>query len=193
MKTIIGLTIAFILAVGMIGVGTLAYFTDTETSVGNELTAGILDLKTDDADGVSETLYATNLAPGDTVGPSTIQLKNSGSVDGSSLDIAFSYVESDGSRNLVNKSADDTAAMMEVTTLSYGGSDLLGSVTNSNGNGYVDIEDLKNEDLTGQSGINAPPATNTKDFEIAIQLRSETGNDFQADGITMTITFTLNQ
>jgi len=81
MKTIIGLTIAFILAVGMIGVGTFAYFSDTETSAGNQLTAGTLDLKTDDADGVSETLYATNLAPGDTVGPSTIQLKNSGSVE----------------------------------------------------------------------------------------------------------------
>jgi len=190
MKTIIGLTIAFILAVGMIGVGTLAYFTDTETSVGNQLTAGTLDLKTDNADGVSETLYATNMAPGDTVGPSTIQLKNSGSVDGSTLDIEFSYVESDGSHNSVDKSANDTAAMMEVTTLSYGGSSLLSTVSDANVNGYKDIEDLKNEDLSGQSGINASV---TENFEIAVQLRSETGDDFQADGITLTITFTLNQ
>jgi len=190
MKTIIGLTIAFILAVGMIGVATFAYFSDTETSAGNQLTAGTLDLKTDNADGVSETLYATNLAPGDTVGPSTIQLKNSGSVDGSTLDIEFSYVESDGSRNSVDKSANDTAAMMEVTTLSYGGSSLLSSVSDANVNGYKDIEDLKNEDLSGQSGINASA---TENFEIAVQLRSETGNDFQADGITLTMTFTLNQ
>ena len=190
MKTIIGLTIAFILAVGMIGVATFAYFSDTETSAGNQLTAGTLDLKTDDADGVSETLYATNMAPGDTVGPSTIQLKNSGSVDGSSLDIEFSYVESDGSPNSVDKSANDTAAMMEVTTLDYGGSDLLGSVSDSNGNGYEDIEDLENEDLSGQSGIDASA---TENFEIAVQLRSETGDDFQADGITLTMTFTLNQ
>jgi len=190
MKTIIGLTIAFILAVGMIGVATFAYFSDTETSADNQLTAGTLDLKTDDADGVSETLYATNLAPGDTVGPSTIQLKNSGSVDGSTLDIEFSYVESDGSRNSVDKSANDTAAMMEVTTLSYGGSSLLSSVSDANVNGYKDIEDLKNEDLSGQSGINASV---TKNFEIAVQLRSETGDDFQADGITLTMTFTLNQ
>ena len=190
MKTIFGLTIAFILAVGMVGVGALAYFTDTETSAGNQLTAGTLDLKTDDADGVSETLYATNLAPGDTVGPSTIQLKNSGNVDGSTLDIEFSYVETDGSPNLVDKSASDTAAMMEVTTLDYGGSDLLGSVSDSNGNGYEDIEDLKNEDLSGQSGIDASA---TENFEIAVQLRSETSDDFQADGITLTMTFTLNQ
>ena len=193
MKKITGLTMAFVLAVGMIGVGTFAYFTDTETSTGNQLTAGTLDLKTDDADGVSQTLYAINMAPGDTVGPSTIVLKNSGSVDGSTLDIAFSYVESDGSPNSVDKTADETAAMMEVTTLTYGVTDLLASVSNNNGNSYPDIQDLKDYGLPSQTGLNAPPATNTKDFVITVRLWSDTGNDFQADGITMTMTFTLNQ
>ena len=190
MKKVIGLTIAFLLAVGMVGIGTFAYFSDTENSTDNQLTVGTLDLKTDDADGVSQTLYATSMSPGDTVGPSAIVLKNSGSINGSTLDIAFSYVESDGSPNEVNKDADDTAAMMEVTTLSYGGSSLLGSVSDLNGNGYKDIEDLKNDDLTGLSGIDASA---TENFQIAVQLRSETGSDFQADGINMTMTFTLNQ
>ena len=99
-------------------------------------------------------------------------------------------MESDGSPNSVDKSANDTAAMMEVTTLDYGGSSLLSSVSDANVNGYKDIEDLKNEDLSGQSGINASA---TENFEIAIKLRSETGDDFQADGITLTMTFTLNQ
>jgi len=193
MKKIIGLTLAFVLAVGMIGVGTFAYFIDTETSTGNQLTAGTLDLKTDDADGVSQTLYAINMAPGDTVGPSTIVLKNSGSVHGSTLDMTFSYVESDGSHNSVDKTADETAAMMEITTLTYGGSDLLGSVSNSNSTDWKDIQDLKNASLTGQDGINAPPATNTKDFVITVRLWSDTGNDFQADGISVTMTFILNQ
>jgi hypothetical protein len=111
-------------------------------------------------------------------------------VDGSTLDIAFSYVENDGSPNSVDKSADDTAAMMEVTTLTYGGSDILSSVSDGNTNGYEDIQDLKNADLTSQSGINASA---TKDFVITVQLRSDTGNDFQDDGITVTMTFTLNQ
>ena len=190
MKKILGLTIAFVLFFGLVGGGTWAYFSDTEISTNNQLTAGTLDLKTDDADGVTQTLYATNMNPGDTVGPATIQLRNAGSVDGSTLDIAFSYVESDGSPNPVNKTADETAGMMEVTTLNYGGSSLLGSVSDANSNGYKDVYDLKNADLTGQSGLNASA---TKNFEIAVQLRSETGNDFQADGITMTMTFTLNQ
>lgn len=190
MKVIISLTMALILIVSIIGVGSFAHFGDTETSANNQLTAGTLDLKTDDVNGVSQTLYSANMTPDDTVGPSTIQLKNSGSMNGSALDIVFSYVENDGSPNTVNKSADDTAGMMEVTTLSYDGSSLLSSVSDANTNGYKDVYDLANADLTGQSGISASA---TKSFQIAVQLRTETGNDFQADGITITMTFTLNQ
>ena len=190
MKKILGLAIAFVLLIGMTGIGTWAYFSDTETSTGNQLTAGTLNLTTNDADGVTQTLLATNMAPGDTVGPETITLKNTGSVAASSLDLAFSYVESDGSTNPVDMTADATAAMLEVTTLNYGGSSLLSSVSDGNSNTYKDIEDLKNADLSGQSGIDASAS---KDFEIAVQLRTSTGNDFQADGITVTMTFTLNQ
>jgi hypothetical protein len=151
---------------------------------------GTLDLKTNNLDGVTKTLYTTNMAPGGYFGPSAIQLRNAGSLDGSTLNIAFTYVESDGSPNSVNKSADDTAAMIEVTTLSYDGSSLLGSVTDANANGYKDLQDLKNANLNGQSGINASA---TKNFQIAVQLRSSTGNDYDADGIDLTMTFTLNQ
>jgi len=193
MKKILGLTIAFLLLIGMTGIGTWAYFSDVETSTGNQMTAGTLDLKTDDVDGVSQTLFATNMAPGDTVGPETITLKNTGSVDGLTLDLAFSYVENDGSPNPVDKSADETAAMLEVTVLNYGGLSLLcdDDVINGNGNGWKDIQDLTTSDLSGQSSIDA---STSKDFQIAVQLRGvETGNDFQADGITVTMTFTLNQ
>lgn len=189
-KMVIGLIIAFMLAVSMTSVGVFAYFSDTETSTDNQFTAGTLDLKTDDADGVSQTLYATNLAPGNTVGPSTIALKNAGSIDGSTVDIAFSYVENDGSPNSVNMGTDDTAGMLEVTILNYGGTSLLSSVNDSNSNGYIDVHDLADDGLPERSGINASA---TKDFEIAVQLRSDTGNDFQADGINTTMTFTLNQ
>jgi spore coat-associated protein N len=192
MKKILGLTIAFMLVMGIAGIGTWAYFSDTETSTGNTITAGTLDLKTDDMDGVTQTLLATNMAPGDVVGPETITLKNSGSVTGATLDLAFSYIESDGSPNPTDMTADETAAMIEVTILNYGNPSvsILSSISDGNLNGYPDIEDLKTTGLSGLSGIDASA---TKDFEIAVQLRTETGNDFQADGITVTMTFTLNQ
>ena len=76
MKKILGLTVAVLLSIGMVGIGTWAYFSDVETSTGNVLTAGTLDLKTNDVDGVSQTLLATNMEPGDTIGPEIIILKN---------------------------------------------------------------------------------------------------------------------
>ncbi len=190
MKKILGLMISVLLLVGMVGIGTWAYFSDVETSTGNILAAGTLDLKTNDADGVSQTLFATNMEPGDTIGPESITLKNAGSVAGSTLNLAFTYVESDASSNPVNKSADDTAAMIEVTILKYDGFSILASIMDNNTNGYRDIQDLKNTDLSGQSGISA---STSKEFEIVVKARDSLGGDYQADGITITMTFTLNQ
>ncbi len=190
MKKIVGLSLALIIITGMIGVDTFAYFTDTEASSSNLLAAGTLDLKTDDADGVSQTLYATSMSPGATAGLSTIVLKNAGTADGATLDIVFSYVESDGSPNSVNKTADEVAAIMEVTALNYGGSSLLASISDINSNSYKDVFDTENSDLAGLSGI---AASATKNFDISVRLRSETENNFQSDGISMTITFTLKQ
>ena len=191
MKKILGLTIAFMLLIGMGGIGTWAYFQDTETSTGNVFAAGTLDLKTNDVDGVTQTLYASNLKPGDSV-PGSITLKNTGSVAGSTLDLAFSYVESDASPNPTNMTADETAAMIQVTTLNYGVTNLITSVpvADDNGNGWIDMQDVAGTDLSGQGGIGA---LSTKDFAITVQLRIGTSSDFQSDGINITMIFTLNQ
>jgi len=190
MKKIFGLSLVLILVVGIIGVATFAYFTDNDNSSGNSFVSGTLELKTNNLDGVTQTLYATGMSPGATVGPSTITLKNTGTINGTTLDIFFSYIESDGSPNTVNKTADEVAAMLEVVTLDYGGSSLLNSVSDINSNGYKDVYDLKNTTFTGLNGINASAS---KTFDISIQLRNTTGSDFQADGINMTMTFTLEQ
>lgn len=174
---------------GMIGVVTSAYSINNEPS-SNSFAAGTLALKTNDLDGVSQTLYATGMSPGATVGPSTIILKNAGTVDAATLDIVFSYAESDGSPNDTDMTANETAAMIEVMTLNYGGSDLLSSISDVNSNLYKDVYDLKNSDLTGLNGI---AASATKDFIISVRLRNETENNFLADGITITMTFTLKQ
>jgi predicted ribosomally synthesized peptide with SipW-like signal peptide len=190
MKKILGLSLILILVVGIIGIATYANFTDNDNSSGNSFVSGTLELKTDNLDGVTQTLYATGMSPGATIGPSNITLKNVGTVNGATLDIVFSYTESDGSPNVVNVTADEVAAMIQVTTLDYGGSSLLGSVSDSNINAYIDIYDLKNAHLTGLSGLDAGAS---KSFDISIQLISTTGNDFQNDGINITMTFTLKQ
>jgi spore coat-associated protein N len=189
-KKVVGLTIALILLLGMSGIGTWAYFSDVETSSENVLAAGTLDLKTDDVDGVSQTLLASNIMPGDTVGPETIILKNSGTVAGSSLDMSFSYIESDSSPNPAPMTANATAAILQVTTLNYNDSSLLNSVSDNNSNGYKDVYDLSTANLTGLDGIGA---SSTEDFEIGVTLRSDASKDFQSDGIDITMNFILNQ
>jgi predicted ribosomally synthesized peptide with SipW-like signal peptide len=190
MKKIFGLSLVLILAVGIIGVATFAYLTDNETSSGNSFVSGTLDLTINDTGGVTQTLYATGMSPGATVGPSTLTLKNTGTINGSTLDIVFSYAESDGSPNVVNMTADELAAVIEVTTLDYGGTNLLSGISDSNSNGYIDIYDLMKANLTALIGLDAGAS---KSFDISVHLRSETGNDFQNDGINITMTFTLEQ
>jgi len=174
----------------MSGIGTWAYFNDVETSSQNVLAAGTLDLKTDDVDGVSQTLIASNIMPGDTVGPETIILKNSGTLAGSSLDMSFSYIESDTSPNPIDMSADNTASIIEITTLDYDSSSLLSAVSDNNSNGYPDVYDLSSANITGLAGIGA---SSTKDFTIAVKLRADADKSYQSDGINITMNFILNQ
>ncbi len=97
MKKIIGLTIAALLIIGSVGAGTLAYFSDTETSTGNSLTAGTLNLVstvsgtapadatkytlTAGGDGINGNVVLTRLAPGDN-GTIVWTLNNSGTLSG---------------------------------------------------------------------------------------------------------------
>ena len=66
------------------GMGTIAYFSDAETSTGNTFTAGTIDLTVANsggswADGVSGTWTAGNMAPADTV-TATLYARNNGTL-----------------------------------------------------------------------------------------------------------------
>ncbi|UCD08649.1 MAG: hypothetical protein JSU79_09850 [Dehalococcoidales bacterium] len=189
-KKIVGLVIVLLLLASMSAISTWAFFTDVETVTSNVLAAGTLDLKTDDQDGVSQTLVATNMTPGDIAGPEIIILKNSGSLTSSSIDISFSYIDDDSSPNPTDMSADDTASYIVVTTLKYDNSSILSSVDDNNSNGYKDVYDLHTSNLTGLAGIASGA---TKDFEIAVQLSENVTGHYQSDGIDITMTFSLKQ
>jgi spore coat-associated protein N len=81
LKKILGLTIAAILVIGMVGVGTWAYFEDTETTTAT-LSAGTLNLQVNGGDGAVTTFSMSNLKPGAT-GSGNTTVNNVGSLDGS--------------------------------------------------------------------------------------------------------------
>jgi len=190
-KKILGLVIGLLLMAGMSGISTWAFFSDVETSSNNVLAAGTLDLKTDDQDGVNQTLMATNMRPGDIVGPEIIILKNSGSLTSSSIDISFSYIEDDSTPNPIDMNADDTASFIIVTILKYDGANVLTNVEDHNTNGNIDVYDLATtSNLTGLPGITSGV---TKNFEITVQLSENVTGQYQSDGIDITMTFSLKQ
>jgi predicted ribosomally synthesized peptide with SipW-like signal peptide len=88
-KLIIGLSIIGVVAVVAIG-GTIAYFSDTETSAGNSFAAGTLDLKVDDKDDPEvASISLGDMKPGDDTGYYKWVLKNTGSLPGK-LSVTFS-------------------------------------------------------------------------------------------------------
>jgi len=95
-KKILFSLMAILLAVGLVGAGAFAYFSDTETSTGNTFTAGALDLVVvttgacsnagkitvnEQGDGFNDDVVFTDLAPGDS-GSITWTITNTGSLPG---------------------------------------------------------------------------------------------------------------
>ncbi len=67
MKKILGLSIAAILIIGLVAGGTVAYFSDTETSEDNTFTAGVIDLEIDPTTGQAVAIDGRlDLKPGET-------------------------------------------------------------------------------------------------------------------------------
>jgi predicted ribosomally synthesized peptide with SipW-like signal peptide len=196
-KKIIGLLILAFIMLGVVSTATFANFNDSESSSKNKLAAGTFDLRTNGVNSVTATLININVKPNNAVNGSTIQLSNAGLINGATLNISFSYIESDNAsqNGTPNMTADQVAAVLQVTVLSYDTINLLAlPLTDTNSNGYIDVQDLINAINTAKmsllSGLNAGA---TKLFNISVLLRDGISNDFQGDGINITMTFTLNQ
>lgn len=124
---------------GLVGAGTMAYFSDTETSSGNTFTAGTFDLQLQDAnetwsDGVSATWQSPpNWAPGDPEVVAELEMKDIGSVGADLVAIhAANLSEADNGYNEPegSGSANDISNHIYVTWLQYteGGSYLYGNL-----------------------------------------------------------------
>ena len=172
------------------GAGTMAYFRDSETSGGNTVTAGTIDLV---LGGSGSFAFNTALAPSQSTS-GTLTLLNSGSVGGS-VDVDVSYSENDASGNDQNVSADDLASNLTVETLTYGGNDQTDQVAAAGP--QPTLQELATNDLTagettGNDLVDLPDPGAGTPFTLGLRLEN-VGNQFQSDGINITLTFHLNQ
>ena len=203
------------------GAGTFALFQDTESSTGNTINAGTLELTVSDGDpneeGASGTWTISNAKPGGEPVLADIALKNAGSIEADhvELDVSVDPTESDVNGNdeadEMPESAKGMAEQFEVTKMTYDdGTDILNGSSDTSGlsdaneNGIIDIGDL----VSGNDGvlddITPPPAPGggieglTIEFQWANDSKfdtsvSGTNNDYQGDELDITVTMALHQ
>lgn len=181
----------------IIGV-TRAAWSDTAQSTGNVFTAGSLDLKlTDDneidEDNVSMTWGELGMVPGGTPIDKTLSLKNSGTVAGNHVHFSVANTVTDNGA----AATPDMDSYLEVSTLEYDTVDILGEITDSNGNSYIDLADFSaagligdDSDATGNALIDTG-ADHT--LRMVVGLNTATPSDIQGDSVETTLTATLHQ
>lgn len=201
---------------------TWSYYADSDDSTGNTLQADAMDLRIDGSDSLSSTFTITSGSPGSSASH-TYDLTNNGGVTADHVEVSFSYAENDpgsepGDSDLnVELGATETASLVRVTTLEYRNDagtvlyDATSDMSDGNGNGVIDLEDVQNhqssfDDLAAPQ----PNGGNTTKLAITVQLVDDDGGafteggntagsltgsdeDLMADGVDVTITFTLNQ
>jgi predicted ribosomally synthesized peptide with SipW-like signal peptide len=175
----------------VVGAGTLAYFSDTETSSGNKFIAGTLDLKVNDKDD-PEVDYITveNMKPGDS-GSYTWTAKNVGSITGS-LTLVVSAITNDD--NFCNEPEAGVPDNTPGDAEGKGGGELgdyLDVVLKVNG------EKMYEGPLNGMTGtyrnVTTLAQNETADVKLEWSIDSEVGNIIQSDSAEFDITFQLDQ
>jgi spore coat-associated protein N len=213
-RKILILSLVVLLLCVAVGVTTWAYFSNTGQSTENAFSAGTLNLKLTDSsetdqDNVTASFGGSVLKPGDTVGPSTITLKNVGDLTASHVDFAIDTLATDNATyNATDLGANiaDMSTVMLVSALSYDGTSLLtqttpGTFDNAviqaadvagNNNDAITLNELKGVKI---ESLSAPAANSgsTKVFSITVGIPSGTGNGIQGDVVDVTVTFGLYQ
>lgn len=173
-----------LMAVG-VGAGTWAYFSDTETSSGNYIAAGTLELKLgdggsnwyDDPDIPSYTINDVYPGWSDWV---DFYAKNFGSIDGD-LYMKVTYTESGGDNPEAEGTPDDAVLDDNLYVAVYVDGVLQDNQTLSwwQSQGYYSLGDLA--------------AGNMAHIKIEVYIPTTVGNEIQGDSVTVDVEFKLMQ
>jgi len=206
----------------LIGAGTVAYFSDTETSKGNRFTVATgPDLKLSHSsagpwtDGVTGTWTLADMKPGNETPTASVFFKNFGSAS-STMTITCNYtvdedtnpVESDTDA-YTDEHPDEMAKYMVITYMWYkndhlslncltgheGYSGLTKEdwrVSDTDGDGKITLYDLKEDPLVNLPSPDTQPDQYYTQLDMRIKFDENAGNDFQGDIFDLTMIFTLN-
>lgn len=205
------------------GAGTMALFSDEETIEDNRVEAGTLDLTFEDAQSWSWELLGAKPGDARTV-TQDLRFRNAGSLAADHLELeltneAFEDDDGDPENGYTpgpesdpatdpDTGADGMAAFVTVDELQYETSDgtkqplvsrgaaVASGLSDTNGNGRIDLEDLAapaNEGVLDD--LAAPPANDAgaTQLTITMYLDESTPNDYQGDVLQTTLTAGLHQ
>lgn len=173
---------------------TFAFFSDSDTSSNNVFTAGSFNLVLSDTnetavDNVTETWTGTGMTPGGASVDATLQLQNLGTVAGNNVHVALA--------NAVSTPADDMDKYLKITTLEYDSVNILPLITESNANGFADLEDWAalagSHSIPGSIQLSLTNTGVNHPLHMVVQLDSTAPNAVQGDTVTSTFTATLHQ
>ncbi len=203
MKKILGLTIAALLVMVMVGSGSWAWFSDTESSPDNSLSAGTLDLKIDGDDLPVTTFSMTDVAPGDS-GSGNVTLTNAAvsSIDGE-LDVQFSAItNTGGTTGEYGDSVGDLGAAAEIAIYidvdqsgNWNGLDigLKSDGTTYNPPTALDYATIDSYDSQTWDAVETMIPSESDDFIALWRVPTSAGNNIQGDTVSCNITFILQQ
>lgn len=197
-KILTSLLVIAVVAV-MVGMGTFAYFSDSETSTGNTFTAGTLDLQVNGRDDSNVgTLVTIEAKPSQrkVVGPIKVHNKgtNSGVLDlhfNNVVDLENGIVEPEQdyyTANNITERNDISNALFVDLMVDYDGDDVIDETLIPDF--VVTLGALKSRTLDFPKPI---PPSNTWYIYLSFHLCSNVGNWGQSDKTTFDIEFTLHQ
>jgi spore coat-associated protein N len=108
MKKIVGLNLAVLLIIAVVGSATWAYFSDTESSQNNIITAGTLDLQVGSSDPCIESINIDSLMPGDSGTAADWTISNRGNTSGTLKVAVSAIVDYENTRTEPEEAAGDT-------------------------------------------------------------------------------------
>jgi spore coat-associated protein N len=202
MRKIAILSVAVLVIIGLVSAGTYAYFSDTESSTNNVLTAGTLDLNIDGGNVAVTTFTASAVAPGDS-GSGSSTLANVGTMAGE-LDITTSAVtntpgaggtEYEGGSGELGANA-QIAMYIDVDQSGTWNAGDIG--LQSNGAMYsfptaLNYDAINNYASETWNAVETMGISASDNIVVNWQVPAGAGNDIQGDSVRFDITFILEQ
>jgi predicted ribosomally synthesized peptide with SipW-like signal peptide len=207
MKKTLGLILIALLAVGLVGGYTLAYFSDTETSLDNTWTAGTLNLTVNTNDGTNTVVFTvTDANPGES-GAGTWALVNVGTVDGDITlsDILVTNAENYDAVTNEAEAVDDTDTSDETGGGELGANlDVVlfvddGGTTGTANNGILDGDEAtiyagKLDDIAASYDPTLPlPGGETTYISMTWSVDTTVNNTIMGDSAQLDMTLVLTQ